>query len=114
MADSEPGIEIARSSHESEVTVVDEGLIRVIVLNRPGRLNAFTDVGYRMLGDALRVADAAPDVHVVLIEGAGRGFSSGVDLDALRDGDRRASGLEMAAARSLSMDLRPPKVRRTS
>jgi enoyl-CoA hydratase/carnithine racemase len=77
----------AASSPEDQVVTSDEGPIRVITLNRPQRLNAFTDVGYGMLAAALQAADAAPGVHVVLIEGAGRGFSSGVDLDAFVDGD---------------------------
>jgi enoyl-CoA hydratase/carnithine racemase len=108
MADSEPGIEVVASAHESEVTVVDEGPLRVIVLNRPRRLNAFTDVGYRMLGDAFREADATPNVRVVLIEGAGRGFSSGVDLDALRDGDRDSFGREFGVLIDTLTGLRKP------
>jgi enoyl-CoA hydratase/carnithine racemase len=73
-----------------QILVSDEGLIRLVTLNRPHRLNAFTDVGYELLGDVLRQADAAEGIKVVLLEGAGRGFSSGVDLDAFRDGDRAA------------------------
>ena len=54
-----------------------------MTLNRPERVNAFTASSYRRLASALDEADAAADVSVVLLEGAGRGFSSGVDLAAV-------------------------------
>jgi enoyl-CoA hydratase/carnithine racemase len=101
---------MAAGAFEPEVMVEDDGRVRVITLNRPHRLNAFTDVGYRMLGAALREADDAPEVHVVLIEGAGRGFSSGVDLDCLRDGDRDAFGREFAVLIDTMVAMRKPLV----
>jgi 2-(1,2-epoxy-1,2-dihydrophenyl)acetyl-CoA isomerase len=60
-----------------------------ITLNRPDRLNAWTD----QLGSELRSAileDAAgDDVRAVLITGAGRGFSSGADVkEMLEQGSR--------------------------
>jgi 2-(1,2-epoxy-1,2-dihydrophenyl)acetyl-CoA isomerase len=60
-----------------------------ITLNRPDRLNAWTD----QLGSELRQAimeDAAdPSVRAVLITGAGRGFSSGADVkEMLEQGAR--------------------------
>ena len=58
---------------------LDEGVAE-ITLNRPERLNAWTD----QFGSELRSAihsDAADDsVRAVLITGAGRGFSSGADV----------------------------------
>jgi hypothetical protein len=38
---------MAAGAFEPEVMVEDDGPVRVITLNRPHRLNAFTDVGYR-------------------------------------------------------------------
>jgi enoyl-CoA hydratase/carnithine racemase len=76
----------------------DEGPVRVITLNRPARLNAFTAESYQALADTLVAADQDPGVRVVLLVGAGRAFSSGVDLDALSaaaagpDGDRDKFG----------------------
>ncbi len=72
---------------EHEILVRDEGRVRVVTLNRPDRVNAFTADSYRRLASTLDEADAATDVSVVLLEGAGRGFSSGVDLAAVSSHD---------------------------
>ena len=71
-----------RSEPESkdEVLVSDDGRVRVVTLNRPDRVNAFKPTTYRRLAEVLDMADAAGEVSVVLMHGAGRGFSSGVDL----------------------------------
>lgn len=66
-----------------EVLIDDEGALRVLTLNRPERRNAFTADSYAQLGEALRAADAAGTVNAVLVRGAGKGFCSGIDLDAL-------------------------------
>lgn len=60
-----------------------DGPVRTLTFNRPARLNAFTADSYRALATFLREADREPGVRVVVLRGAGRGFSSGVDLDAL-------------------------------
>jgi enoyl-CoA hydratase/carnithine racemase len=65
---------------ERQIIVGDEGKVRIVTFNRPHRINAFTATSYRRLANVLDEADAAGDVAVVLMEGAGRGFSSGVDL----------------------------------
>ncbi|MCC6434186.1 MAG: enoyl-CoA hydratase/isomerase family protein [Acidimicrobiales bacterium] len=55
----------------------------VITLNRPEKLNAFT---YRTLGELRRAVEAAaadPAVVGIVITGAGRGFSAGLDADTL-------------------------------
>ena len=58
-----------------------------MTLNRPDRINAFTAASYRSLARALDDADTDADVSVVLMEGAGRGFSSGVDLASVGEDD---------------------------
>ena len=68
---------------EPEILVGDDGRVRILTLNRPDRINAFTASSYRRLARALDEADANTDVSVVLLEGAGRGFSSGVDLTSV-------------------------------
>jgi enoyl-CoA hydratase/carnithine racemase len=68
---------------DQPVITADEGWLRVITLNRPERLNAFSADSYRSLAAALDAAGQDAGVRVALLVGAGRAFSSGVDLDAL-------------------------------
>jgi len=73
--------------------------VATITLNRPDRLNAYTD---RMAQSIrLAMADAAKDsgARVVVLTGAGRGFCAGADMDVLqgintRGGERNASRAE--------------------
>lgn len=66
-----------------EVVERDEGAVRVLVLDRPERRNAF-DVGlYRALTSALRTADADEAVRAVVLTGAGSAFCAGTDLEEL-------------------------------
>lgn len=67
------------------VLVSDNGSVRTVTLNNPERLNAFAPAGFRALTTALDDAAADPTVAVVVIEGAGKAFSSGVDLRALSE-----------------------------
>lgn len=76
---------------KQEILVRDEGRVRVVTLNRPERVNAFTARSYRRLASALDEADASTDVSVVMLEGAGRGFSSGVDLATVSSPDETLS-----------------------
>ena len=54
--------------------------VATITLNRPDRLNAFTDTMMRELIDAFDRTDADDDVRAVIVTGAGRGFCAGADL----------------------------------
>jgi len=54
--------------------------VRVITLNRPERLNAFTPSSYRAFAAALGEAAGDEQTGAVLVVGAGRAFCSGVDL----------------------------------
>ena len=67
------------------VLAEDHGAVRTLTLNRPTRLNAFTSASYRRLADLLREAGQDPAVLVVVLRGAGRAFSSGVDFEELSD-----------------------------
>jgi 2-(1,2-epoxy-1,2-dihydrophenyl)acetyl-CoA isomerase len=65
----------------AEVEVGREGGVQTITLNRPEKLNAFTQTLHAELHDALETA-RDPAVRAVVITGAGRGFSAGQDLGA--------------------------------
>ena len=54
--------------------------VATVTLNRPERLNAFTNRMMRELLDVFDVVDADDDVRVVIVTGAGRGFCAGADL----------------------------------
>ena len=61
--------------------------VATITLDRPQALNAITPHMLAELAAALEQAGHQPEVAVVVLTGAGRAFSAGVDLKAL--GDRR-------------------------
>ena len=56
-----------------------------IVLNRPHRHNAITDVMIGEIEAALWEADDDTSVHSIIVKGAGPSFCSGYDLDAYGD-----------------------------
>ena len=51
-----------------------------LTLNRPDRLNSFTDAMHAEVRDALAAARGDASVRVLLLTGAGRGFCAGQDL----------------------------------
>jgi enoyl-CoA hydratase/carnithine racemase len=65
------------------LSVEDTGKVRVVTLDRPEKLNAFTAEGYRLLRAELEKAAADPAVSVVVLTGRGRAFSAGVDLNEM-------------------------------
>jgi 2-(1,2-epoxy-1,2-dihydrophenyl)acetyl-CoA isomerase len=66
-------------SYESILFAVDAGVAR-LTLNRPDRLNSFTDAMHAEVRDALGRVKGDPSVRVLLLTGAGRGFCAGQDL----------------------------------
>jgi enoyl-CoA hydratase len=54
--------------------------VAVITLNRPERLNAMNRRMIAEVEKALDVVEADADLHVVVVQGAGRAFCSGFDL----------------------------------
>ena len=61
----------------------DRSRIATITLARPHRLNAWTGRMHTEYRWALAQAEADPDVRVVVVTGAGRGFCAGADSGAL-------------------------------
>ena len=66
-------------SYQNILFSSDAGIAR-ITLNRPDRLNSFTDAMHAELRDALAKVKGDASVRVLLLTGAGRGFCAGQDL----------------------------------
>ncbi|MBX9731382.1 MAG: crotonase/enoyl-CoA hydratase family protein [Sphingomonas sp.] len=62
------------------ITLAVDGGIATITLNRPDRMNAFTDQMMADLIAAFDATDADDAVRAVIVTGAGRAFCAGADL----------------------------------
>jgi 2-(1,2-epoxy-1,2-dihydrophenyl)acetyl-CoA isomerase len=58
--------------------------VATITLHRPETLNAFTPTMTLALNETLAVMEQSDDVRCVIVTGAGRGFSAGGDLKAMK------------------------------
>ena len=74
-------------NYEHLLYEVDDEHICRVTLNRPECINAFNSRLCGELSAALEAADRDDDVHVVVLRGAGKGFSSGHDLKEDADDD---------------------------
>lgn len=59
--------------------------VRVLTLNRPERLNAWNSRMRSEMRDAVEDSAADPQVRVLVLTGAGRGFSAGEDVSEMGD-----------------------------
>jgi len=64
--------------------------VATVTLNRPDRLNAWTDRMGAEVRHAVAQAEADPSVVVIVLTGAGRGFCAGADMQRLQDLSRGA------------------------
>jgi len=75
-----------------ETLLVDSfGSITKITLNRPHALNALNPTLLRELGEVLGEIAGKDDVHVVILTGAGRAFSAGVDIKSMDESSKETS-----------------------
>ena len=84
-----------------EILYEVEDPIATITLNRPERLNAWTDRMAAELKHAVAQAEADQGVVVIVITGAGRGFCAGADLrglSAISQGTRKHTDVSDLAA----------------
>ncbi|MDX1384046.1 MAG: enoyl-CoA hydratase-related protein, partial [Thermoanaerobaculia bacterium] len=55
--------------------------VLVVTLNRPEKLNAWTDVMRGEICDAIDAANDDPEIGAIVLTGAGRGFCAGADIE---------------------------------
>jgi enoyl-CoA hydratase/carnithine racemase len=70
-------------SYEHIITTINDRFVGTITLNRPDQLNTFNSTFAVELNTALREMDDNQDVRVILIKGAGKAFSAGIDVNEL-------------------------------
>lgn len=70
-------------NYETIVVEKTANFVGVVTLNRPDQLNTFSTGMARELDSALKSFDSDPDVRALLIRGAGRGFSAGIDVNEM-------------------------------
>lgn len=86
--------EVLDSTSADELIVTTDGSIGVIRLNRPKALNAITLDMVRAMSAALDRFESAPDVGVIVLEGAGeRGLCAGGDIRGLYESIREGGDL---------------------
>ncbi len=68
-----------------QIEVAVDGNVATVTLNRPDALNAITPMMLGELNGAYDELAADPGVQLLVLTGAGRAFSAGVDLKALGD-----------------------------
>lgn len=74
------------------VTYCVDAHVATITFNRPDRLNALLPDMIHTYSDLLTHADADPQVRVIVVTGAGRGFCSGADLSILGEDPELVQG----------------------
>jgi enoyl-CoA hydratase/carnithine racemase len=77
--------------------------VRLLLLARPEKRNAFDAATATALIEALRATEAAPEVAAIVLAGEGPGFSAGADLGELRAiaGDPEARAARAALSEAL-------------
>jgi enoyl-CoA hydratase/carnithine racemase len=81
--------------------------IATITLNRPDRMNAWTQIMERDVRHAMETAAADDNVRVIVLTGAGRGFCAGADMDALKGLDPNDIRRAETGVPAFDMNRRP-------
>ena len=91
------------------------GAVLVLTLNRPERLNTWTDALEERYYERLDEAENDPEVRAIVVTGAGRGFCAGADMDDLErgatvDGAADGSLRDRPRARTFPLTVRKPLI----
>nr|MDO8076837.1 enoyl-CoA hydratase/isomerase family protein [Candidatus Freyarchaeota archaeon] len=85
------------------IRIEKEDGIGKIILNRPDKRNAINPEMFRDIGEAARIVSDDNEIKVVILTGAGRGFSAGIDFTAM-------GSLGGASSQVLRSELRKSQV----
>jgi enoyl-CoA hydratase len=77
---------------EPVITVEKEGELAIVTLNRPKAMNALSVALRQAIGDTFSDLEADPSIRAVIVTGAGKAFSAGLDLKELGSGDATVGG----------------------
>ncbi len=91
------------------VLVTVEDGVQIVTINRPDKKNALTAEMYKVLADAIEVADADPKIRVTYYTGTGGSLHGGQRPRRLRKGGHDAGG--RAADGKAACDALPRKPR---
>jgi enoyl-CoA hydratase/carnithine racemase len=89
---------------------VEDG-VALLTLNRPDRLNAWTAEMERAYFGLLEECASSPEIRVIVVTGAGRGFCAGADMQALQaigNGAGPAAAVEERRPQSLPLSIPKP------
>lgn len=81
-----------------QITYEQRGAVALITMNRPERLNAWTEQMHNELRDAIGCAVGEPSVGAVVLTGAGRAFCAGADIAAFKAAIEASSTVGSGAA----------------
>ncbi len=96
-----------------DVIYVKEAEVATITLNRPERMNAFTTTMIDSIGRAFEDAAVDDAIRVILVTGAGRAFSAGLDLKEppiLSDTQSRSLMLHMLRLPTIATSIDKPTI----
>jgi enoyl-CoA hydratase/carnithine racemase len=89
------------------------GAVLVLTLNRPDRLNAWTDALEDSYYARLDAAEDDPEVRAIVVTGAGRGFCAGADMSDLERGAAGQGDAELRhrpRPRTFPLTVRKPMI----
>ena len=77
------------------VGVARGGAVATVTLRNPGRMNAMSEAMVAGLAETFEDLGADPEVRAIVLTGEGRAFSSGLDLEVLREPYERGEVLDL-------------------